>query len=163
MRGQGRFVEIGGFAQSPGNGLAPVEFGASARNLLGGEAVRILIVELPVGACAPDERRLHRRAGGRRSLEHGEGKLQRCSLRARITRPPGVSCGPSTANGSPYRASIRARTVAEGSRWSGTFGMMRHLSLQSWGKAGVEMYCWWIVATRDRARSDHLIHRALFI
>ena len=84
MRGHGRFVEIGVFAQSLGHGLPAVELGAAARNFLGRDAVRILIVELPVGACAPHERRLYSRAGGRRSLKHGKGKLQRCSLRAGI-------------------------------------------------------------------------------
>ena len=46
-----------------------VELRAAARDLFGGQALDVAVVELPVGARAPAQRRLHGRARRRRALE----------------------------------------------------------------------------------------------
>src|SRR6202021_2195247 len=53
--------------------LPAVELGAAAGDLIGRQAVDIGEIELPIGARAPDQRRLHRGARAGRGLQHAQG------------------------------------------------------------------------------------------
>src|SRR5262249_3979408 len=82
-------LNSGFLAQSLGYGLLFVELPAALRDLLGRHLGDVLKVELPVGARAPDDRRLHSRTRSRRRFQHTQRQLQRIGLRMRISGPAG--------------------------------------------------------------------------
>src|SRR5438105_15904293 len=61
--------------------LSLVELGAPARDLLGSEPFNVAVIEPPVGAGAPSQRRLHGRSCGRRGFENSQCQLERADLR----------------------------------------------------------------------------------
>src|SRR5262249_13722219 len=71
-------------AQFLGDGFLSVKLRPAPRDLLGRNLGDVLKIKLPVGARAPDKRRLHAGARSGCRLQHTQRQLQGKGLRAQI-------------------------------------------------------------------------------
>src|ERR1700687_1779779 len=67
--------------------LCLVELGAPERDILWRETLDVAVIEPPVGAGAPSQRRLHGRPCGRRGFENPQRQVEREDLRLAVPRP----------------------------------------------------------------------------
>src|SRR5215475_12233787 len=77
-------------AHRAGDALLPVEFRASLPDLVLRQALDVAVIELPVRAGAPNERRLKGGPRGRRRLEQTQSEIEGQGLRGTIAR---AACG----------------------------------------------------------------------